>query len=119
MCRDALYLDQPKVERFRIVDKTEAALWCDQFGDLREMVPRHVGAKHKFDRRDIERGDLRSDRFRVVEYVVGAVFTAPFPFLLIVERRGHDSELCELPRELHGHRSDATGATDDQHRRTA
>jgi hypothetical protein len=67
------------------------------------MVARHIGAEHKFDGRNLERGDLGCDRFRVIEDMVGTVFTAPFPFLLIVEGRGHNSELRELPSELHGH----------------
>jgi len=37
--RDALDLDEPQVERLRIVDEAEAPLRRDELGDLREMMP--------------------------------------------------------------------------------
>ena len=49
------------------------------------MVPRHIGTEHEFDRRDLECGDLGGDRFRVIEYMVSAIPTTPFPLLLFVE----------------------------------
>jgi len=55
----------------------------------------------------------------MIEYMVGAVFGAPFPLLLIVERRRHYREARQLPRELYGHRADPSGPTDDQHGRPA
>src|SRR5215470_11871049 len=83
------------------------------------MMPRHIRAEHKFDRRDIERGDLGGNRFRVIDDVVSAVLTAPCSLFRIVEGRCHDGEPRELPSEVNSHRSDAACAANDQHGRAA
>lgn len=113
MDRHSLALEGHDLEGFGIIDEGEAALGRDQFGDVAGVLLGVRGREDEGRRADPEVGNLRRERLRMVDHVMGSEPTNPV--LGLRPRRGrYHGQVGPLAGDLDGDGADPACAADDK-----